>query len=160
MWCVVCGVVCVVCSTANVAAPVLQFVVARAIPFPPPLCTFHIIRDCTLHTTHSARQISIGSMFFPSHPVQSAWDAYRLAMQGRRHMCRIPFYQFAEEGLGVMRGALERSQILNGSGIAISATRGATVNVNMAAAATTTVDLFVRHTKLVSVFLDNVVVRT
>lgn len=105
-------------------------------------------------------QISIGSMFFPSHPVQSAWDAYRLAMQGRRHMCRIPFYQFAEEGLGVMRGALERSQILNGSGIAISATRGATVNVNMAAAATTTVDLFVRHTKLVSVFLDNVVVRT
>lgn len=110
--------------------------------------------------TGTTWQISIGSMFFPSHPVSSPHDSYRLALQGRRHMCRVPYLDYAEEGLGVMRGALERSQILNGSGIAISATRGATVAVNMTGASDTTLDLFVRHTKLVSVFLDNVVVRT
>lgn len=110
--------------------------------------------------TGTTWQISIGSMFFPSHPVASPHESYRLALQGRRHMCRVPYLDYAEEGLGVMRGALERSQILNGSGIAISATRGATVAVNMTTASNTTIDLFVRHTKLVSVFLDNVVVRT
>lgn len=110
--------------------------------------------------TGTTWQISIGSMFFPSHPVASPHESYRLALQGRRHMCRVPYLDYAEEGLGVMRGALERSQILNGSGIAISATRGATVAVNMTTANNTTIDLFVRHTKLVSVFLDNVVVRT
>jgi len=106
-------------------------------------------------------QISIGSMFFPSHPVASPHDSFRLALQGRRHMCNMSIRKYLSEGLGIMRGALERSQILNGSGIAVSATRGATIAITMPTNPTNyTVDLFVRHTKLVSVFLDNVVVRT
>lgn len=112
------------------------------------------------YATTTKWQISIGSMFFPSHPVRSAHDSYRLALQGRRHMCRVPFLEYSTEGLGIMRGALERSQILNGSGIAVSATRGANINVELEDNTVTAVDLFVRHTMLVSVFLDNVVVRT
>jgi hypothetical protein len=97
-------------------------------------------------------------MFFPSHPVSNAADSYQLAMQGRRHMTRLSKFEYEKNGLGIIRGALERSQILNGSGIAVSATRGATIAVT--GAANTVFDLFVRHTKLVSVFLDNIVVRT
>jgi hypothetical protein len=103
-------------------------------------------------------QISIGSMFFPSHPVERAAAAYRLAVQGRRHMAGVDMHSFAVDGLGVLRGAMERSQILNGSGIAVSATRGATIHVTDSKVPL--IDLFVKHTRLCSVFLDNVVVRT
>ena len=103
-------------------------------------------------------QISIGSMFFPSHPVANCQNAYRLAIQGRRHMSGVSMHTYAVEGMGVLRGAMERSQILNGSGIAISATRGATIAITDPKLPL--IDLFVKHTRLCSVFLDNVVVRT
>ena len=103
-------------------------------------------------------QISIGSMFFPSHPIEKAAAADRLAVHGRRHMANVDMHAYAVDGLGVLRGALERSQILNGSGIAVSATRGATVHVTDTT--TPLVDLFVKHTRLCSVFLDNAIVRT
>jgi len=103
-------------------------------------------------------QISIGSMFFPSHPVEKAVAAYRLAVQGRRHMAGVDIHAYAVDGLGVLRGAMERSQILNGSGIAVSATRGATVHITDTESPL--IDLFVKHTRLCSVFLDNAIVRT
>lgn len=103
-------------------------------------------------------QISIGSMFFPSHSVKKPEFAYILAQQGRDIDNDITFADFQAGGLGVMRGNMERSQILNGSGIAISATRGASIHVETTSG--NEVEVFVKHTRLVSVFLDNVVVRT
>lgn len=113
-----------------------------------------------LSNTSKKWQISIGSMFFPSHPVSDTHSAYMLAQQGRKHTNRVSYDDFALKGLGIVRGALERSQILNGSGIAISATRGATIQYTDNNGSNPTLDLFVKHTRLVSVFLDNVVVRT
>ena len=104
-------------------------------------------------------QIAIGSMFFPSHCVTTAKQGYLLAQQGLSTDNDISFMEFRENGLACIRGNMERSQILNGSGIAISATRGATVNVTSNIGGRS-FDLFVKHTRLLSVFLDNVVVRT
>ena len=105
----------------------------------------------------SAWQVSIGSMFFPSHSVIKEEQAYQYAMQGRDVAADVSQDDFGTE-IGIIRANLERSQILNGSGIAISATRGATVQVSTTV--DDTLDVFVKHTRLVSVFLDNVVVRT
>jgi hypothetical protein len=110
--------------------------------------------------TCSSWQISIGSMFFPSHPVTDKHASYMLAQQGRSEKNEIDYNTYANGGLGIVRGALERSQILNGSGIAISATRGATVAYEDQSVDRPTLELFVKHTRLASVFLDNIVVRT
>lgn len=105
-------------------------------------------------------QIAIGSMFFPSHPVNSLVQSYLISQQGLSVDNRITFREFAQDGMGIVRGQLERSQILNGSGIAISATRGATINVEGPDLNEKLIDVFVKHTRLVTVFLDNIVVRT
>lgn len=110
------------------------------------------------YDTATRWQIAIGSMFFPSHEVSNMQQSYMLAQQGKDLDNRITLEDFRAEGHACLRGAMERSQILNGSGIAISATRGATIQYTNSVQ--TTIDLFVKHTRLVSVFLDNVVVRT
>jgi hypothetical protein len=110
------------------------------------------------YDTATRWQIAIGSMFFPSHEVVNVQQSYMLAQQGKDLDNGITLSDYVSHGLLCFRGAMERSQILNGSGIAISATRGATIQFTNSVQ--TTIDLFVKHTRLVSVFLDNVVVRT
>lgn len=114
--------------------------------------------DTLYKTAIASWQIAIGSMFFPSHAVMTPQQSYFLAQQGLSTDNDISFQEFRENGLVCLRGNMERSQILNGSGIAISATRGATIHITSENAKV--FDLFVKHTRLVSVFLDNVVVRT
>jgi hypothetical protein len=104
-------------------------------------------------------QASIGSMYFPSHEVDKDTVSYNLAVQGLDQNNQVSYADWVKGGRSMLRVQLERSQILTGSGIAISANRGATLIQEFAGVART-INLYVRHTRLVSVFIDNVAVRT
>jgi len=104
-------------------------------------------------------QASIGSMYFPSHEVDKNTVSYNLAVQGLDQNNHVTYTNW-KAGESMLRVQLERSQILTGSGIAISANRGATLLQEFASSAARTINLYVRHTRLVSVFIDNVAVRT
>lgn len=103
-------------------------------------------------------QASIGSMYFPSHEVDKDTVSYNLAVQGLDQNNHLQYHNW-KSGESMLRVQLERSQILTGSGIAISANRGATL-IQEFVATPRTINLYVRHTRLVSVFIDNVAVRT
>jgi len=105
-------------------------------------------------------QGSIGSMYFPSHEVDSKSASYAISTQGLPFENEITYDEW-ENKKALVRVQLERSQILTGSGIAISANRGATIMQEFSGSvATRTLNLYVKHTRLVSVFIDNVAVRT
>jgi len=105
-------------------------------------------------------QVAIGSQFFPSHQTASSLDDFWLAEQGRDTQNCAQYTEYTTKGRGHIRAMLERSSILTGSGLAISANRGATVNIErIGAAADRNLQLFVRHANLISVFLDNAVRR-
>ena len=109
----------------------------------------------------SSWQVNIGSMYIPSHPVTSNVGSYMISTQGLDSDNGISFTEY-KDSLGIIRSQLERSNILMGSGLAISANRGATVDVHVPSAEATPRELttFVQHTRLVTVFLDHAVVRT
>ena len=110
--------------------------------------------------------MSVGSLFIPSHEVDSKPESYLYAQQGREDNNGIDLKMFEEKGLSMARVLLERSTILTGSGIAVSANRGTQLHIKTGSGIVTgsgnehDVNIFVRHTRLVSVFLDNAVVRT
>ena len=102
-------------------------------------------------------QFALGAQYFPQAAVLSAKSAYIHAVRDAKNNSVTPTLFELDSSLMVQ--SLERSQILQGSGMSISSNRGLIANVLFNTSVARTIDLFVTYQKLASVFLDNVVIR-